>query len=108
MAGGDLQTVVAIPRLDPRKVAEEENAVATPEPMVAPTVLTADATAVPTVPAAAPTVVPAAAATNGAPAAAAVAAAAICTIRQNVWMRSWTIVALTETIAIHAAELATE
>lgn len=81
--GGDVQTVVAIPRLDPRKVAEVDNAVANPEPMVAPAVVTAVAMAVPTVLAAAPTVVPAAAAMSGAPAAAAVVAAASYTIHQN-------------------------
>jgi hypothetical protein len=69
--------------LEPRKLAEEDNAAATPVPMVVPTVLTAVATAVPTVLAAAPTVVPAAAAMSGAPAAAAVVAAASYTIHQN-------------------------
>ena len=74
--GCDVQTVVAIPRLEPKKPAEVDNAVANPEPMLAPTVLTAVATAAPTVLAVAPTVVPAAAAMSGAPAAAAVVAAA--------------------------------
>lgn len=85
----------------PMKLAEEDNAVTTPVPMVCPTVVTAAATAVPTLPAAAPTVVPAAAtavptllaaaptvvpaaaAMSGAPAAAAVVAAASYTAHQN-------------------------
>lgn len=81
--GNDVQTVVAIPMLVPRKLTEVDNAVAIPVPMVAPTVLTAAATAVPTVLAAAPTVVPAAAAMSGAPAAAAVVAAASYTGHQR-------------------------
>jgi len=66
------------------------------------------ATAAPTLLAAAPTVVPAAAAMSGAPAAAAVVAAASYTIHQNSRAGSQKTVALTDTIAIHAAELATE
>ena len=69
--------------LEPRKLAEEVSAAATPWPIVAPTVLIAVATAVPTVLAAAPTVVPVAAAMSGAPAAAAVVAAASYRFHQN-------------------------